>query len=128
MLTRPGLRRYRAFIDEAALQRKVSSDPKTTVGQLNHLIRIGEEPGKSVRIVPFSVGAYWGCEGAFILYELGESNTVAFQENQGTGVFIDDQSAAVYQDVLKNLDNVALDSSESRRLISTYLEQYENEV
>ncbi|MFI0463230.1 helix-turn-helix domain-containing protein [Saccharopolyspora sp. 5N102] len=128
VLTRPGLQRYSAFIDEAALRRRVSSSPKIMATQLNHLISVGEDASNSVRVVPFSVGAYWGCEGAFTLYELGEDRNVVYQENQGNGVFIDDESASVYKNVLENLGNVALDSSESRRLISTYLEQYENEI
>ncbi|WP_168586443.1 helix-turn-helix transcriptional regulator [Saccharopolyspora sp. ASAGF58] len=128
VLTRPGLRRYSAFIDEAALRRRASGDPKMMATQLSHLITVGEGASKSVRVIPFSVGAYWGCEGAFTLYELGEDHNVVYQENQGSGVFIDDQSASVYKSVLENLDNVALDPSESRQLISTYLEQYENEV
>lgn len=127
VLTRTGLV-YRAFIDEAVLLRRIASDPRTMAEQLRTLIRTGEQAERSVRIVPFAAGAYWGCEGAFTLYRLGDEHSVVYQENQGSGVFIEDQSAEIYWSVLENLDNVALSAEESKELISHYLERYEDEV
>lgn len=124
VLTRAGLRQYSAFIDEAALRRHVTLDAHTMVEQLSALIRIGGDVGKSVRVLPFSAGAYWGCEGAFTRYEFDGGHSVVYQENAGSGVFIEDQSAEAYEKILKNLDNVALDAPESNALISIYLERY----
>lgn len=128
VLARSGLRQYSAFVDEAALRRHVTLDARTMIEQLTTLINIGDELGKSVRVLPFSAGAYWGCEGAFTLYELGSDHQVVYQENAGSGVFIEDQSTEVYEKILGNLDNVALDATESNALISSYLERYGNGI
>ncbi|MBK0869561.1 MAG: helix-turn-helix transcriptional regulator [Saccharopolyspora sp.] len=126
VLARPGLR-YSAFFDEAALRRRVKSHAGTMVEQLRALITVGGEEGRSVRVVPFSAGAYWGCESSFVFYGLGGCHVV-YLENQGSGVFIDGQSEDTYWKVLENLDNVALDAAESKALVTGYLEEYENEL
>jgi transcriptional regulator with XRE-family HTH domain len=123
VLTRPGLKSYRAFIDEAAFQRKVGGSEIMTK-QLRHLIQVGQQAGKSIRVLPFEAGAYWGCEGAFTLYKFGDDHCAVFQENQGSGVFIDDnKDTEGYEKVLDNLDNIALNTVESEQLITDYLKR-----
>lgn len=77
-------------------------------------------------MLPFSAGAYWGCEGAFTLYDLNDKHSVVYQENAGSGVFVEDSAAEVYRKILENLDEVALSPAESCSLISNYLERYED--
>lgn len=127
-LSRAGLLHYSAFIDEAALRRRVGADPRTMVEQLRKLTRRSEDAGKSVRVLPFSAGAYWGCEGPFTMYSIGASHNVVYQENAGSGVFIEDEAADVYTKVLANLDDIALDTSESNVLLAGYTERYEHDL
>jgi len=124
ILNRPGLQHYIAYIDEAALRRPAGPCRRTMAGQLKALLQSAQEPRVAIRLVPFSAGAYWGCEGPFVLYKLSSEHTVVFQENAASGVFIENQEADVYQQILRNMDNVALDAGESRALIERYLEHY----
>ncbi|MGW0893746.1 helix-turn-helix domain-containing protein [Saccharopolyspora sp. NPDC002578] len=127
VLTRPGLRCHNVFIDEAALRRNVTANARTMMEQLQNLIAVGHLPGRSVRVIPFSAGAYWGCESSFTLYEL-DGNHVAYQENQASGVFIEGKDADIYVKVLDNLTDVALSSSESNDLMSTYLKEHDHDL
>ncbi|MEU6130173.1 helix-turn-helix transcriptional regulator [Saccharopolyspora sp. NPDC047091] len=124
-LRRSTLRSYNAFLDETALRRKVTTDEKTMSQQFHNLLAVAACPGRSVRVIPFSAGAYWGCEGPFILYALNDHH-VAYHENQSSGVFIDGEATDVYQQVLNNLDNVALDQDESNELITSYLKEQDH--
>ncbi|MCA1280429.1 helix-turn-helix transcriptional regulator [Saccharopolyspora sp. 7B] len=126
-LNRPALSDYRAFIDEAALRRRVGADPRTMADQLRKLMETVQKPGLEVRVLPFSSGAYWGCEGPFTLFDLG-SHHVVYQENAGSGVFIEDQAIELYQRVLVNLDRLALDASESNDLLTRYAKRYEHDL
>lgn len=128
VLSRPGLESYTAFIDEAAFRRSVGS-ARIMVDQLSHILHVERQPGKTIKILPFDAGTYWGCEGAFIMYELVDDHRVIFLENQGSGTFIDDKSTEAYKRVLDNLEQVALDTKESEKLIVRYREWYqENDV
>jgi transcriptional regulator with XRE-family HTH domain len=124
VLTRPGLETYCAYVDEAAFQRK-TSNPRVMRGQLEHLIQVGNQPRISIRVLPFDAGFYWGCEGSFNLYSLDKGRCVVYQENRGTGVFIEDEDTETYKNVLSNLDGIALSPGESRNLINGYLERCE---
>ncbi|MFR9732256.1 helix-turn-helix domain-containing protein [Saccharopolyspora sp. MS10] len=123
-LSRTGLRHYAAFVDEAALRRRAGTDPRLMADQLLSLIKANSAPTNSIRVLPFTLGAYWGCEGPFTLYSLHDDHHVVYQENAGSGVFIDDRAAETYVRVLRNLEDIALDAQESNALLAEYAERY----
>ena len=76
VLERPGLERYVAFIDEAALRRRPHPEPTAMVEQLKALLAVAERSARFIRVIPFSAGTYWGCEGPFTLYQLEGGHNV----------------------------------------------------
>lgn len=64
--------RLDALIDEAVLRRRIG-DPEITAGQLDHLLRMTEQPNVRLRVVPTECGYHAGMtSGRFVLLEFPE--------------------------------------------------------
>ncbi|KAB2350275.1 helix-turn-helix domain-containing protein [Actinomadura rudentiformis] len=75
-------------MDEAVLHRMVGG-AATMRGQLGRLLEVGELPNVTIRLVPWSAGAYAGQDGAFKVLSL-ESEDVAYVEAPGGGRLVQD--------------------------------------
>ncbi|WP_416900735.1 helix-turn-helix domain-containing protein [Micromonospora echinospora] len=126
LLTRrlPPAPRCVVVLSEAALLRVVGSRA-TMVGQLRHLLALGERPNVSIRLLPLTAGLHRGVEaGTFVMLEFppGTRTTpeppVVYSESWTGALYLDrPQEFAAYEKVWMSIDELALDQGQSRRLI-----------
>ncbi|MEU7926999.1 helix-turn-helix transcriptional regulator [Micromonospora sp. NPDC049801] len=76
-----------AVLDDTVLERPVGG-PAVMREQLQHLIEVGRRPRVHLHLVPRSVGAYPGLNGAFVIATPADGEDVAYLDNplQGTVV------------------------------------------
>jgi transcriptional regulator with XRE-family HTH domain len=114
------------LIDEAAVRRPVGG-PATMRAQLIHLAECMERTNISVRIIPFSVGAYPAMYGPFVILEFpDETDTpVVFLENALSGDAVERPDAVVpYQRAFDQMRSLALDEKRSLDLIRRAAAQF----
>ncbi|MGW0436226.1 helix-turn-helix domain-containing protein [Micromonospora sp. NPDC003197] len=73
-----------AVFDEYVLRRPVGG-PAVMREQLLHLVEVGTRHHVHLHVVPVSVGAYVGLNGAFVIASPGEGDDVAYLDNQLKG-------------------------------------------
>jgi hypothetical protein len=116
----PG-REFEFFAHEQALRLPVGG-PDVMRAQLTHLHVMSARHYITVRIVPIAIGAHAGMSGSFIKLNYEKFEPVVFIESQNSGLFLEDkESLACYAEVLKRLDQEALDADQSRWLVTTML-------
>ncbi|WP_280422308.1 helix-turn-helix domain-containing protein [Nocardia carnea] len=117
--------RVDTVLDEALLRRMIGSFG-VTADQLRHLAQLDDLPNVSIRIVPMSARRHKGLlTGAFVLLEFPRHPTVKLTEppvvyiEQYTGALYLEKPDEVqqYRDTYADVQRVALDREESRRLI-----------
>jgi predicted XRE-type DNA-binding protein len=114
----PG-REFVFFVHEQALRLPVGG-PEMMRAQLNHILVMTVRRYITVRIVPIAIGAHAGMAGSFLQLSYEKFEPVVFIESQNSGLFLEDKgSLASYAEVLKRLDQDALDAEQSGRLITT---------
>lgn len=90
--------------------------------QLTHIHVMLVRQYLTFRIIPTAIGAHSGMSGSFTQLSFDKFEPVVFIESENSGLFLEDKrSLASYADVLKRLDQDALDAEQSRRLITTML-------
>ncbi|ANZ35198.1 hypothetical protein BBK82_03060 [Lentzea guizhouensis] len=95
--------------------------PDVLKGQLLHLVRLAEENGVEVRIVPFKAAkrAYQKVATPFVLVTTPGQRTIVHMDNQHEGIFVDDPDrVADYETCFKSLEEAALPLDASLRLLS----------
>ncbi|TDD54379.1 helix-turn-helix domain-containing protein [Saccharopolyspora elongata] len=108
------------LISEAALQR-CAADPDVGSGQLAHLIKIGERPNVSIRIVPTGLGLHRAMAGGFALLDFPPDTwpETGYQEYVVGGHLVDDPDAvSTMSKLFSELWDRALSESESANAIS----------
>lgn len=119
-ILRPG-REFVYFVHEQALRLPVGGQ-EVMRAQLTHIHVMLVRQYITFRIVPIAIGAHAGMSGSFTQLNFDKFEPVVFIESQNSGLFLEDkESLDSYSDVLKRLDQEALDAEESRRLITTLL-------
>lgn len=128
--TEPPRRFY--VLDEAAVRRHVGvrRDPNIMPDQLRHIADLAEGNDLiTVRIVPFSAGAYAGMEGPFVLLEFeGGAPDALYLEassaRQGQStVTTDETTVADYRSAFETILDEALPSAESIALLREVADQ-----
>jgi hypothetical protein len=90
--------------------------------QLTHIHVMLVRQYITLRIVPTAIGAHAGLSGSFTQLSFDRYEPVIFIESQNSGLFLEDKgSLDSYAEVLKRLDQDALDAEQSRRLITSLL-------
>ncbi len=108
LLTRAPTPQFLAVLDEGALRRPVG-EPGVLRRQLQHLVSVAEWPNVTLRVVPLAAGAHAGLQGPFVILEFNGEGALVFVENQGTGLFLEDEAdLAGYRLALGNILNAAL--------------------
>ena len=108
LLTRATAPQFLAVLDEGALRRPVGG-PGVLRRQLQHLVSVAEWPNVTLRVVPLAAGAHAGLSGPFVILEFNGESSLVFVENQGTGLFLEDEAdLASYRLALGNILNAAL--------------------
>jgi len=109
---------YAAYLGEAALKTSVG-DAATTARQLATIREIGKRRNVSIRVVPSGAGPHGGQLGSFIALEFPSAPPVVVVELLRSSVFMDDErQTAPYLETLSRLARIALDETESARLIT----------
>ncbi|MEV6822454.1 helix-turn-helix transcriptional regulator [Nocardiopsis dassonvillei] len=89
-----------AVIDEAALRRPIGG-PDVMRGQLDYLVRIGQNANIDIQVLPFSVGAHPGLGVAFMMLHFAEplDPTIVYTDSIGSGLFEEDPDAVAQYSV-----------------------------
>lgn len=113
------------FLHEHGLREVVGSRQIMTE-QLLHLIFLTSRPQYDIRVVPASLGPHgvWG--GMFMLMGYEAHGPVIFVEGLTTSLFLEKpKDIAAYRNVLKRLDEDALDAGQSREWLAWLASQFE---
>ena len=88
-LLRPGAPTLHALIDEAALRRPVGS-PGLMARQLNDILQVSDWPNITIQVLPTTVGAHSGMEGAFSILGFGDEDPeVGYIECSSGDVYVE---------------------------------------
>ncbi|MFG1674010.1 Scr1 family TA system antitoxin-like transcriptional regulator [Micromonospora sp. NPDC049282] len=88
VLDRPAPPQFVAVLDHSVLARPVGG-PKVMREQLAHLIEMGRRPRVHLHLVPETVGAYPGLNGAFVLATPADGDDVGYLDNQLHGSIVE---------------------------------------
>lgn len=107
-------------LDESILHRQVGN-ADVMRGQLEHLLRLGELPHITIRVLPFSSGMYTA-QGQFIVLEFADEDDsdVVYMEGAGSVTEVIDQLDQVkrYQEMYAMLREHSLDPDRSRAMLA----------
>lgn len=124
-------RRY-YVLDEAVIRRHVGvrRDPKIMAEQLRSIADLAEENDLiTVRVVPFSVGAYAGMEGPFVLLEFdGGPPELLYREGSSalqthSTITTDDTTVADYRTAFESALDEALSNTETITMLREVADQ-----
>jgi hypothetical protein len=101
------------IVDENTLTLPIP--PNVLRGQLTHLLELGDSPYGTVRVIPTSVGAHAGLEGAFDVLEFPDIKERVSLVHGALGI---DLARVDLTDTWKLLEKVALPLGESRAMIA----------
>lgn len=106
------------IIDESVLTRPVG-EPGVMNGQLHHLMNMASRPRINLRVVPFTVGAQAGLEGAIMILDFADQPTLVHVETRGAAGLLEEtavvQSAKI---AWQELRSMAMSPDESARFIA----------
>ncbi|MDG4803327.1 helix-turn-helix transcriptional regulator [Micromonospora sp. WMMD980] len=88
VLDRPAPPQFVAVLDHSVLTRPVGG-PKVMREQLAHLVEMGRRPRVHLHLVPETVGAYPGLNGAFVLATPADGDDVGYLDNQLHGSIVE---------------------------------------
>ncbi|MEU5758769.1 helix-turn-helix transcriptional regulator [Nocardia sp. NPDC047648] len=124
--------RFEAVIDESALRRAIGGH-SVMEGQLEHLVRVGEQPNVSVRVVPLAAEAYAGLNvGSFVILDfpqhpiahLTEPPVVYMQGFTGDLYLEKPDEVRAHRQAFADLLRSALDQERSRALLREIAKEY----
>jgi len=108
-----------AILDEAVLRRMVGG-PEVMRIQLEHLLEAGRRRNITIRVLPFTSGAYATMGGPFIILGFAdpEDPPTVYREHLGGGSWVeDDAEIEQYTKTFDDLRKLALNAKESAILI-----------
>jgi transcriptional regulator with XRE-family HTH domain len=127
VLERDDAPHLRAVIDEMALIRPVGG-PATMREQLDRLIETRERENITVQVIPLSLGAHLGMDGAFVMLDFPNPDFVApvvHLETATDGLYLEDRDEiARYTLIFDHLRAIALGPDESISYLQTIRKQY----
>ncbi|WP_344446580.1 helix-turn-helix transcriptional regulator [Kitasatospora nipponensis] len=118
-----------SVIDEAVLAREVGG-AAVMGAQMRRLLEVSEQANVTIQVIPFVRGAHPGMTGTFSLMEFPESadSTVVYFEGVTSDLYLEKEiDVRRYTGLYDHLRAAAFGVAESRTLITTYAEAYENE-
>ncbi|MGW0943979.1 helix-turn-helix domain-containing protein [Streptomyces sp. NPDC002623] len=109
---------YQAIIHEAALRVPVGG---TVVAkrQLQHLLAQSERDGITIRVIPFTIGAYPGSGQTFVHIHgaVPRLDTVSLDQSHGPALVDAEAELDVYRSLLQRMESVALAPERTRDFI-----------
>lgn len=125
VLAEPNPVPYLAILGEAAL-RQLIGDPEIMADQLRYLLERSELSSIDVRVIPFDSGWHPALEGPYYVVESGASPPVVQLENRRSLLFLHEEADVdTYQEATDLVRRAALSRSESRELITEYIDRWE---
>lgn len=111
-------RELTVYIHEQALRLPVGGAAVMS-DQLHHLLRMSVRSYITLRVVPIAIGAHAGTAGSFTLMKFSRIQPVIHAETENASIFLDDKASAdIYWTVLAALDRTALDTEQSKEMIT----------
>ncbi|MGW2252133.1 helix-turn-helix domain-containing protein [Kitasatospora sp. NPDC001660] len=121
-VVRSGAVPLQVFVHEAALRMQFGG-PKVLAGQLDSLLKDSEQPGISVRVVPFAVDTFPG-SGENLTFAEGpvpELGTIQMDVTQGALFFDSPADLTKHRAIFSRLDSTALPEEGSRDFIRSVM-------
>lgn len=111
-----------AVIDEAVLHRQIGG-PRVMKEQLQRLLRINSEPGRTLQVIPYGAGAHAGMHGAFVILKFTEEDPdVIYVEGHGTDLFLESEADLKrYNRIFDHLKSVAAAPGETEAIVARVL-------
>jgi transcriptional regulator with XRE-family HTH domain len=113
-------------IDEAVLRRPVGG-ADVMRRQLRRLIEVSEQPAITLQVLPFSVGAHRGIDGAFSILEFptGMDDPLAYADGMTGGVFRSkSDEVRRYWASMESLRAASLGPQETTQFIANLIDEY----
>jgi transcriptional regulator with XRE-family HTH domain len=119
-----GPARLTAVIEEPVLYRRIGGEAVMRF-QLEHLLRLANQPGIDIRILPTQVGLHDGLHGGFTV-AVGQRPypDVAMVEHLGGHLLIEATKAERYREVFGKLMGEAVSPHDSMLIVTRVLEEY----
>ena len=123
--------RLEVILSEHALRQPIP-DREAMIGQLNHLVDVGEWPHVSIRVLPFSAGMHRAAVvGRFVVFDFPADGrrepepSIVYCESLTGALYLDkEHEAETFKAVWKSIDRLALDEAESMVMIRAAAEEY----
>lgn len=112
--------RLRAVVDEAALRRVVGGRDVMRE-QVEHLLRIAEEPQVCVQVIPFGAGAHTGMAGGFVHMDFPDPRDpeLVYMDTPAGDLFLESEAESrQFRAAFERLRAVALDPRGSADLLA----------
>lgn len=114
-------------LDESVLHRP-AVDELVLADQLNHLLKLAQQPNISIRVLPLASGVHAGISGTFILMSfpalLANDPGIAYTEDRIKGTYYDEpDDIARYRTTLTRLQRQAYSLKESRAALLRRVEE-----
>ncbi|HEY0701023.1 MAG TPA: helix-turn-helix transcriptional regulator [Micromonospora sp.] len=124
VLTRDDPPRLSFVLDEHVLRRPVGG-AKVMREQLARLVEAGALWNVTIHVVPASVGAYPGLNGAFVVATPEVGDDVAYLDNQILGVVVDRAASVLkLRNIWESVHGEALSHAQSIKLITEAMETW----
>lgn len=110
----------RCVLEESALRRPVGGD-EILHAQLRRLVDLADFPNISIRVLPHSIGAHPGIDGAFWIVDLAPPDPpVVHVEYRAGAIYMEqDEEVKLYSNIFLHLKETAMTSEQSLALIRT---------
>jgi hypothetical protein len=126
ILNDPDRLKVHAVIDESVLYRPVGGS-EVLRAQLRRLIDFAQSSNISIRVLPISIGAHVGSEGAFRILDLALDPPVVHIEHPVGATYVEtDEGVGIYRKIFGRLERAALTSRQSISLIKKISEGKDN--
>jgi transcriptional regulator with XRE-family HTH domain len=125
LLSEPGTLKLWAILDEAALHRQVGNRGVMRA-QLNHLIKVANEPNVIVQVIPYSAGAHAGMPGSFILLDFPNpaDPDVVYIDSLAGDLFLEKEAdLRRYRLLFEHLRAVASGPDQTASMVATLMDE-----
>jgi len=123
VLTRKNAPSYLAIIDESALRRTFGGHA-AMADQISHILKVGERPNVTVRVIPFSRGGY-PIYAPYVLMQFNGARDIVYLEHKQVAGFLDEpDDTAPFQPLTDTLNAVALDAAATFEFLSQLMFDY----
>jgi transcriptional regulator with XRE-family HTH domain len=127
ILDRDNPPRLEIILDEAVCHRLVGG-PLIMGEQLSWLVKEGERPSVTLRLIPWEAGAHPAMESNFTILEFADQAPVIYVEGLVGNIYLERQDELEnYRLVLEKLRSVALSPQDSARLVAKIRDSYTSE-